>query len=102
MPRKNTFTVSAQSVQGNAGATVTFSMLTVGEWQDYGTVPGVNDNTLIRDHIVSWTGIVDDQGQPLPSPADDPDAIRKLYMPEQRALARLLFQGPDGPDAEKN
>ena len=100
MPRRNTFTVDAESVQGNAGATVTFSMLTVGEWKGYGQDPEINDHTLIREHIISWTGIVDDEDQPLPSPADEPDVLDALYMHEQRILARLLFQGPDGESAK--
>ena len=102
MSRRNTFTVNAQSVQGNVGATVTFLMLTVGEWKAYGVDPEVNDHTLIRAHIVDWSGIVDDQDRPLPNPADEPDVLDELYMPEQRALSRLLFQGPDGANAEKN
>ena len=100
MPRRSTFKVDAGSVQGNAGAEVTFSALTVGEWKAYGTDPEVNDNTLVAAHVVSWSGIVDNNDNPLPSPADEPAVLNALFMHEQRELSRLLFQGPDGESAK--
>ena len=100
MPRRSTFTVNASSVQGNVGAEVTFSALTVGEWKAYGADPEINDHTLIRDHVVSWVGFVDSNDNPLPSPADEPDVLDALFLHEQRALSRLLFQGPDGESAK--
>jgi hypothetical protein len=100
MPRRSTFTVDASEVQGNEGATATFSSLTVREWKDYRSVDDVNDITLVQSHLVSWTGFVDDEGNELPSPADEPEILDLLYMHEQRALARLLWQGPDGANAK--
>ena len=96
--RKSTFTVDAESVQGNPGATVTFSMLTVGEWKAY--PQDIIDVDLVTNHVVSWTGIVDNEGDPMPNPADDPGVIDALYLPEQKALARLLWAGPDGESAK--
>jgi len=43
---------------------------------------------------------VDDNEKPLPSPADEPGILGKLYQHEITALARLLFQGPDGESAK--
>lgn len=100
MTRRSKFTVDAESVQGNEGAKVTFSSLTVGEWKAYRASDEVNDVSLVRSHVLSWSGIVDDQGKELPNPADDPAVHDGLYMHEQRALARLLWAGPDGADAK--
>ena len=97
--RRNQFTVSAESVQGNAGAEVTFKAILVSVWNEYRTTP-MNDSDMLKAHMLSWVGIVDDHGKPLPSPADDPEALDKLYLHEQQALALLLFQGPDGPEAK--
>jgi hypothetical protein len=101
MPRRNQWTVDAEAVQGNAGATVTFHCVTVGERNEYIASPDVDDIVMLRSHLVAWTGIVDDQDRELPSPADDPAVIDALYMTELRALARLLWAGPEG-DAVKN
>ena len=100
MSRRSTFTVDAEVVQGNVGAEVTFSALTVGEWKAYGADPEVNDNTLVAAHVVSWSGFVDSNDKPLPSPKDEPGVLDALFMHEQRALSRLLFQGPDGESAK--
>jgi len=94
------FTVDAESVQGNEGATVTFSALKVREWREYRTTE-MTDIDLVRAHVVAWSGIVGDDGKELPSPADEPTVIDELYMHEQAALARLLWQGPLG-DSAKN
>jgi hypothetical protein len=98
--RRNQFTVDAESVQGIAGAEVTFRCLKVRDVREYqGT--GMTDADLIKRHVLSWSGIVDDEGHELPSPSDEPDVLGELYVHEQLALARLLFQGPDG-EAAKN
>jgi len=75
-------------------------MITVGDRNAYVEQADVDDITMLRSHIQSWTGIVDDHDELLPSPADDPDVIDCLYMTELRALARLMWAGPDGPDAK--
>jgi len=98
--RRSTFTVDASSVQGNEGAEVTFRALKVREVREYRET-AMTDADLLREHVTAWTGIVDDSGKPLPSPADDPDVLGELYVHEQLALARLLFSGPDG-DSVKN
>ena len=100
MRRGNQFTVDAESVQGNAGATVTFKALTVGEWKEYRSSDAVTDFSLVESHVVAWSGIVDDEGHELPDPADEPEVINALYLHEQQALARLLWQGPDGASAK--
>jgi len=93
--RRNQFTVSAESVQGNAKAEVTFRCLKVGELREWRDDPAQNDTTLLRSHLIDWTGMVDDAGEPLPV-----QALDELYLHEQRALTRLLLQGPDGPQAK--
>jgi len=93
--RRNQFVCDAESVQGEAGATVTFRCLRVREMREWREDVQQNDETLLRDHLVAWEGIVDDQGEPLPI-----DGAGELYMHEQRALVTLLLQGPDGPEAK--
>lgn len=93
--RRNQFTVDAESVQGNAGAEVTFRKITVGERDRYLEDPKYGDLAAVRDHLVDWKGIVDDEGHELPSPKDEPGVDAALYLDEVGALARLLFQGPD-------
>jgi hypothetical protein len=101
MTRVSTFQVDASSVQDNPGATATFKRITVGERKEYLAREDINDIDMLRSHLVSWSGIVDDSGNELPSPEHEPDAIDALYMSEMRALSRLLWQGPDG-DSAKN
>lgn len=98
--RKNQFTVDAESVQGNAGAEVTFRALKVREVTEYRTT-SMTDAELLAAHVVAWSGMVDDDGNDLPSPADEPGILGELYVHEQQRLAQLLFQGPDG-DSAKN
>ena len=95
MPRRSTFTVDAESVQGNAGATVTFRRLTMGKRDQYINEPGYGDAEFLSEHIVDWSGIVDDDGHELPSPRDEPGLVTELYIEEARELVRLLFEGPD-------
>ena len=71
MPRRKTFTVDAESVQGNEGAEVTFRALKVRELREYRET-AMTDTELLQGHITAWSGIVDDNGKDLPSPADDP------------------------------
>lgn len=97
--RRNQFTCSAESIQGNADATVTFRALKVREVREYRET-SMTDSDLLREHVLSWVGIQDDNGADLPSPADDPDALGELYIHEQQALAAMLFMGPDGPQAK--
>jgi len=97
--RRNQFVVSAESVQGEAKAEVTFKALKVREVGEYRST-GMTDRDLLREHVLSWKGIVDDAGHALPSPADEPEILGELYIHEQQELARLLFQGPDGENAK--
>jgi hypothetical protein len=101
MPRRTQFTVDAESVQGNAGATITFSCITIGERKAYLSDPDLDNIDMIRLHTLSWSGIVDNDGNELPDPKDEPDAIDALFMVEMRAINRLMWQGPDG-DSAKN
>jgi len=98
--RRNQFVVSAESVQGNAGAEVTFRKVTVGERDRYLEDPEYGDLSIVRDHLLDWVGIVDDEGHELPSPKDEPGVDAALYLDEVGTLARLLFQGPDGISAK--
>lgn len=95
MTRRAQFTVDASSVQGNGDATVTFRCLKVREFNEYRTTE-MTDADLLRQHVLSWTGFTDDSGYPLPDPKDEPGVLGELYLHEQQALSRLLFQGPDG------
>ena len=97
--RRNQFTVSAESVQGNAGATIVFRSLKVREIREY-RESDMTDADLLEKHVLSWTGIVDDAGAELPIPPDEPGILGELYVHEQTVIARLLFQGPDGPEAK--
>ena len=100
MARRNQFTVSAESVQGNEGAEVTFKRLLYAKHQRYFDL---NDDygpaELLRDHILDWKGIEDDNGNEIPSPKDEPVEAH-LYVGEIKALSNLLFQGPDGEHAK--
>lgn len=98
--RRNQFTVDAESVQGNADATVVFKALKVREVREYIADPAQNDTTLLQSHILSWSGIVDDDNHEMPSPADEPDIVGELYVHERLGIVELLFQGPDGPQAK--
>ena len=98
--RQSTFTVDAEKVQGNEGATVTFRCLTVRAYREYRASPDIRDYDLVEAHIVSWTGIVGDDGKELPNPKDEPEIVNKLFLHEQGALAILLVQGPDGESAK--
>ncbi len=100
MPRRSQFTVSAESVQGNEGATVTFSCLKVREVREYREQDDLDDREMLKRHVIKWSGIVDDSGNELPSPRDEPDILGELYVHEQRALTRLMWAGPDGPEAK--
>ena len=41
--------------------------------------------------VVDWN-LVDDAGQPLPLPADDPNVIEKLTIPEVLLIARQVAE----------
>jgi len=93
--RKSQFTVDAESVQNNAGAEVTFHCVTVKEMRVYRTTEQT-DAELLQEHILTWSGIVDDEGNELPNPADDPEVLGKLYVDELTALGLLLLTGLNG------
>jgi len=97
--RRGTFTVDAETIQGNEGATVTFRALKVREMREYRATE-MTDRDLLEAHVLGWVGIVDDAGKPLPSPADDPEVLGELYLHEVQAMAALMYQGPDGPEAK--
>lgn len=97
--RRNQFTIDAESVQGNAGAEVTFKGLLVEEVHEYRTT-SMTDAEILQTHILGWKGIVDDKDKALPSPVDEPGILSKLYIHEVQRLARLLWDGPDGENAK--
>jgi hypothetical protein len=45
---------------------------------------------LLADHIIKWNW-VDDEGQPLPCPKDDPEVINELTNEESEYLVGLLM-----------
>ena len=92
MARRSTFIADAESVQGNAGATVTFKAITLDGWADYVSSP-TTDKELLTEHVISWEGIEDDDGHDLPLPSDEPGIIGQLYTAERDALMRLLYKG---------
>ena len=98
--RRNQFTVDAESVQGNEGATITFRKMTVGERDRYINDSDYGDAAFLSDHILDWSGIIDDDGNAIPSPQDEPGVTAALYMDEAGELVRLLFQGPNGEHAK--
>ncbi len=98
--RRNQFTVDAESIQGNAEATVTFRCLKVREVRRYRQDPAFGDHELLEQHIMSWSGIVDDNDRELPNPADDPAVLDELYLHERSQLGTLLFVGPGGPNVK--
>ena len=100
MARRNQFTVDAESVQGEAGAEATFSCITIREWREWRDDPKTTDEDLLSEHLVTWSGFVDDEGAELPSPKDEPLIVGELYIHEQRALVLLLLAGPDGESAK--
>ena len=98
--RRTSFVVSAESVQGNTGAEVTFRKFTVGERDRYINDPEYGDLAFLNAHILDWVGIVDDDGNEIPSPKDEPGVTAALYMDEASELLRLLFAGPGGEHAK--
>ena len=89
--RRNQFTVSAESVQGNADATVTFHGLTVAEYDEwFNPLTRTTDMDVLRSHLASWEKFEDDEGHELPNPPD----VGALYMHEVKELCRLLLRGP--------
>ena len=101
MTRRDTqFTVNAESVQGNEGATATFQHITVGERLEYLADDEINDFIMVRRHLLSWSGIVDNDDRELPDPKDEPGVFDALYLPEMRALALIMWRGPDEADSK--
>ena len=101
MARRSQFTVDAQAVQGNEGARVTFKALKMRQVKAY-REENVGDRDMLQAHILGWVGIVDDAGNPLPNPAEDPEALGELYVQEHQALVRVFLQGPDGAEAKNS
>ena len=99
MARRGTFTVDAESVQGNAGATITFRQLKVREVRAIRDGEA-DDEDVLTTHIAAWSGILDDDGNELPSPQDEPGILGELYVQEQTTIIQLLFAGPDGASAK--
>jgi hypothetical protein len=95
------FTVDASEVFGE-GASVTFKSIKRGVWKDYLAGAEFGDDKLVAQHVLSWQGIKDDEGNDLPSPQDEPEILNELYLHEINGLARLLVQGPNGARAVKN
>ena len=92
MARRSTFEADAESVQGNAGATITFKAITVAEYADY-RASEETEQELLAAHVVAWKGIEDDDGHALPNPKGKPDIIGQLYISEKNAVFRLLLAG---------
>lgn len=88
--RQNLKRVASDSVQG-AGSWVEVKGLTLGESKriaqetaeagDDTAVQVALTERLIRDHLLNWSW-VDDDGDPLPLPADDPSVMDLLTVEE--------------------
>ena len=100
MRRHTTFIVDAEKLQGNPDASITFRPVTVGERQQYFANPANTDLEMIAEHVVAWAGVVDDDDQPMPNPADEPAIVGKLYLHEAQMVMRWLWGGPDVPAAK--
>lgn len=94
MTRRNRFKVDAESVQGNAGAWAEFKAIKLREWREWLEDPETSDPDLLKDYLVAWGGIVDENDVELPSPKDEPGIISELYTFEIAALGALLLRGP--------
>ena len=100
MPRRSTFTVDASEIQGIEGAEITFRALTIREHREWRDDAKSTDYDLLASHVISWRGFVDDDGNDMPSPEDEPGILAELYYHEQAELLKLFFQGPDGASAK--
>lgn len=93
--RISTKKFSTAEVQGD-GSFVILSSVKVGEQRDYFEQKDDEDFDkiewgveLLIKHIVDWNW-VDDDGEPLPLPKDDPDVIDELTNAESELIAKLL------------
>jgi hypothetical protein len=87
--------VFSEAVQGS-GSWVKFSTVKVGEVrglrkanEDEGVDPFEAGLALIQKHLMDWNW-VDDEGQPLPNPQQDPNVINDLTHIESEWLAEAL------------
>jgi len=96
--RKGTgWRVSTESVQGE-GSYVELRGVTVGESRA-ARAGELDDDALIRAHVTGWNW-VDDEGNPLPQVADEPDVVALLTAEEARVIVFKLFAGD--PDFDPN
>lgn len=98
----STFRVESPTIQGE-DSYVVFRALTVEEARAYRKTTGSDDDVFeigldaLRTHIVEWNW-VDDAGNPLPQPREDPGVIDRLTVEETNFLAQTLITRP----AQKN
>lgn len=96
--RKGTsWKVGTESVQGE-GSWVQLRGTTVGE-QKAARAGELEDDTLIQEHVLAWNW-VDDAGNDLPLPKDEPGIVDTLTADEARVIVFRLFQGD--PDFDPN
>lgn len=94
--RRSTIRINAESVQGE-DAYIVLRRLTVGEIRQAMAAPDSEDAItsfgralkMYHDHVAEWNW-VDDDGNPLPQLADDPDVVDKLTDAEILFLGRAL------------
>jgi hypothetical protein len=93
--RRATVRIETESIQ--PGSWVEYVPLNVGERFKAQTIGA----EIVRNHIKRWN-FSDDNGDPIPSPTDDPDAFDKLTVYEYRGLTEIVagFYGPQ--DTLKN
>lgn len=106
MPERQSGQRIATPIQGD-DAWVRIKRIQVGQWlqlQEDGGSRSLAEATrrgleILRDHVLEWNW-VDDDGNPLPQPKDDPDVINRLTDEEALALINII-QGPT-PERLKN
>lgn len=104
MPRRVSIkTVNAEEIQGE-GAYIKFTPLKVKEIRE---IRGARDDPdrdsfeagmeMLTRHVAEWN-LVDDEGQPLPLPSEDPEVINDLTDEEATFMVLQLT----GSDQQKN
>lgn len=95
--RQNRIHVVTTDLQGD-DSYVIVTLPTVGEIKSILLHEGQNLESfedgarIIRNHVFEWNW-VDDDGNPLPTPKDDPAVVETLTTEEYRGLIALLMGG---------
>ncbi len=98
--------IKAMSVaQYNCRAAINRSLNTMDataeDYEDRVAALDRESNQLMAECVVDWNW-VDDDGNPLPKPHNNPDAIRKLTMPELMFIGEQLNFNGDNAQKKPN